>query len=112
MKKKNFLVWFASLAVIALLLSACGGEAETVEVEILKFSFIPETITIKVGDTVRWVNKEKRQYHSIWFEELGEEEPVDYFFPDENFERSFKTKGTFNYRCGPHEKMKGVVIVK
>jgi len=86
--------------------------ADTVEVEIVKFTFIPETITIKKGDTVRWVNNEKRQYHSVWFEELGEEEPMDDFFPGESHERIFEKSGVYNYRCGPHEKMKGVVIVE
>lgn len=95
-----------------LMLSAGGVSAETVEVEIVKFEFIPQTVTIKVGDTVRWINKEKRQYHSIWFKELGEEESGDYFFPDEVRERKFEKAGTYNYRCGPHEKMNGVVIVE
>ena len=94
------------------LLFSCVVSAETVEVDILKYEFIPQTLIIKVGDTVRWVNKEKRQYHSVWFEESGEEEPVDYFFPDESFKRTFDKAGTFNYRCGPHEKMKGIIVVK
>ena len=74
------------------------------------FAFIAQEITIKRGETVRWENHEKRQYHSVWFEILDEEEP-DYFFPDESYERTFDTIGTFPYRCGPHPKMKGVVHV-
>ena len=79
-------------------------------VSIQSFKFIPQTITIKRGQTIRWENQEKRQYHSVWFEALGEEEP-DYFFPDESFEREFKENGNFPYRCGPHPKMTGTVIV-
>lgn len=86
-------------------------QAETIEVEVYKFKFIPENITIHKGDTVVWINKEKRQYHSVWFEELEEEEP-DYFFPGESYSRTFKTTGTFPYRCGPHPKMLGSVTVK
>ena len=106
------MISFKKILSISLLLSSCAVSAETIEVEILKFAFNPQTVTIKVGDTVRWVNQEKRQYHSIWFEESGEEEPADYFFPGESFERSFDKAGTINYRCGPHEKMTGVIIVK
>ncbi len=84
--------------------------AETVEVGIQKMRFLPEDITIHTGDTVRWVNQEKRQYHSIWFESLGEEEG-DYFFPDEYVERTFNEAGVFDYRCGPHPKMLGRVTV-
>ena len=80
------------------------------DIEIKKFKFSPKEITIEVGDLIRWTNKEKRQYHSVWFEQLGEPEP-DYFFPDEFFERTFNEAGDFPYRCGPHPKMKGIVHV-
>ena len=74
------------------------------------FKFIPQEITIKRGQTINWENREKRQYHSVWFEASGEEEP-DYFFPDENYEKEFKQTGSFPYRCGPHPKMTGTVHV-
>lgn len=80
------------------------------DISIKKFKFSPKEITIEVGDLIRWTNKEKRQYHSVWFEQLGEPEP-DYFFPDEFFERTFNEAGDFPYRCGPHPKMKGIVHV-
>ena len=77
-----------------------------------KFRFDPQEITVKVGTTVRWENHEKRQYHSVWFKELGEE-PGEYFFPGETVERTFDEPGTFPYVCEPHEKegMIGVVHV-
>jgi plastocyanin len=87
--------------------------AETVTVEIQKYEFNPPEITVKVGTTVRWVNKEKRQYHSVWFKELDAKVP-DYFFPDETHERTFDTPGVYPYVCEPHEEsrdMKGVVRV-
>ena len=74
------------------------------------FKFIPQEISIKRGQTISWENREKRQYHSVWFEALGEEEP-DYFFPDETYEREFKQTGSFPYRCGPHPEMTGTVRV-
>ena len=81
------------------------------DIEIKKFKFSPAEITIEVGDSIRWANKEKRQYHNVWFEKLGEPEPP-YFFPDEFYERSFDKAGDFPYRCGPHPKMTGIVHVK
>ena len=79
-------------------------------VKIKDFKFIPQEITIKRGQTLRWENQEKRQYDSVWFEAQGEPEP-DYFFPDESVEREFKQTGSFPYRCGPHPKMTGTVHV-
>lgn len=88
--------------------------AETVVVDIQKYKFIPDDITVKVGTTVRWTNSEKRQYHSVWFREAGDEDS-GYFWPEETFERTFNEPGVFPYVCEPHEKdhdMKGVVRVE
>jgi len=85
--------------------------AAEVEVIIKKFKFIPAEITINKGDTIIWKNMEKRQYHSVWFEKLGEPEP-DYFFPDETYSRTFNDSGEFPYRCGPHPEMLGSVSVR
>ena len=101
------------LAALLLFLSspAFGGAEFAAEVEIIKFQFLPQEITIKAGDTVRWTNNEKRQYHSVWFEQAGDPEPP-YFFPGETYQRTFNEAGTFPYRCGPHPKMTGVVTVE
>ena len=104
-----FLIGITVALVMPLWVSANGGV--THEVGIKDFAFHPPELTIKAGDTVRWVNMEKRQYHSVWFEELGEEEP-DYFFPEEGVERTFDKPGTYRYRCGPHEEMRGVIHVE
>lgn len=101
----------AAVSACLLVLAAAAARAETRDVEILKFKFIPAEITIKVGDTVRWTNREKRQYHSVWFEAQGDPEP-DYIFPDEIFERAFDAPGSYPYHCGPHPEMTGVVHVE
>lgn len=93
-----------------LLMMSSSALAETVEVTIKKYKFLPQEITVKKGDTVRWVNREKRQYHSVWFEQAGDPEP-DYFFPEESYERNFSAIGSFPYRCGPHPEMTGTVHV-
>jgi len=91
--------------------AAAQNATEIVEVTMLKFKFIPEVLEIKSGQTVRWMNKEKRQYHSVWFEKYGEEES-DYLFPDEYLDKTFDKPGEYDYRCGPHPKMIGKIIVK
>lgn len=94
-------------------LAATLHAAEVVEVEILKYKFIPAEVTVKVGTTVRWVNKEVRQYHSVWFREAGDPDS-GYFWPEETFEKTFDKPGVYPYVCEPHEKdhdMKGVVTV-
>lgn len=84
---------------------------ENVQLVIIKdFKFDPQEVTIMPGETVRWENREKRQYHSVWFEASGEPEP-DYLFPEDAYERKFDATGSFPYRCGPHPEMTGIVHV-
>ncbi len=80
-------------------------------VVIKDYQFIPQEIVIKIGQTIRWENREKRQYHSVWFEALGEEEPEDYLFSEDVYEREFSKSGSYPYRCGPHPEMTGIVTV-
>lgn len=101
-----------ALAASALLFSTHVMAQEVVEVGIQDFKFNPAELTIHQGDTVRWTNGEKRQYHSVWFEALGEPEPVDYLFPEDSYERTFPDKGDYPYRCGPHPEMTGVIHVR
>ncbi len=110
MKKTSTRILFP---IILLLLGhlALAAEPGVTEVDIIKFKFTPAEITINKGDKVVWTNKEKRQYHSVWFEALGEPEP-DYLFPGDSYERVFKEAGDFPYRCGPHPEMRGMVHVK
>ena len=97
-----------------LLLATCwvsAGVAEEALVVIKDYKFVPQEITIKPGQTIRWENQEKRQYHSVWFEESGEAQPEDYLFPEDSYERVFDKPGVYPYRCGPHPEMTGTVTV-
>ena len=83
---------------------------QTVEVVIQNYRFEPAEVRVRAGDTVRWINREKRTSHSVLFasEQGGESER---FFPQERWERRFDAPGTYSYSCGPHPEMKGDVVV-
>lgn len=108
MKCQSLLLAFL-LAVINQGVFADGSDGHLVIIK--DYKFVPQEITIKRGQTLRWENHEKRQYHSVWFEALGEDEPEDYLFPDDYYEREFTQAGSFPYRCGPHPEMTGTVHV-
>ena len=83
----------------------------TVEVTIQNYLFSPAEVRIKSGDTVKWINREKRTSHSVLFPaENGLES--ERLFPQEFWQRTFSQPGSYRYRCGPHEEMKGVVVVE
>lgn len=85
--------------------------AETlVDVRIEGYKFLPDEVAIKVGDSVRWTNHEKRTSHSVVFPREGGLES-ERMFPQESWQRRFEKPGRYDYHCGPHPEMKGVVVV-
>jgi plastocyanin len=103
----------ALLALGALSQAVAAGEGETVVVITTKHRFEPAEVTVKVGTTVRWENREKVQFHNVTFPDQGDD-PSDYFFPGETRERTFDKPGTYPYTCEPHDashQMRGVVHV-
>lgn len=85
--------------------------AESVaEVRIEGYRFLPAEISIQAGDSVRWVNDEKRTSHSVVFPAEGGLES-ERMFPQESWQRRFEKPGRYEYHCGPHPEMKGVVVV-
>lgn len=83
--------------------------ADTVEVVIDKMKFLPGQVKIKVGDSVKWINQEKRNNHSVRFE--SEKLESERFFPGESWSRTFDKAGVYPYICGPHPEMTGQVEV-
>jgi plastocyanin len=83
------------------------------QVEIRDFRFQPASVTVKVGTTLRWVNREKRTPHTVRFAATAGAPVIesDLLFPDDFWERRFDRAGRYPYECGPHPEMKGEVIV-
>jgi plastocyanin len=83
---------------------------EVVGVKIEKMQFVPQNLKIRVGTTVTWINMEKYNNHSVFFQQEGLPES-DRLFPGETWQRVFDKPGTFPYLCGPHPEMTGTVEV-
>jgi plastocyanin len=109
------------LALVFVMSPALAGDAipprdralaqQTVEVSIQDYKFRPAEVRIKAGDTVKWINREKRTSHSVLFPaENGLES--ERMFPEEHWQRIFTKPGSYSYRCGPHEEMKGLILVE
>jgi len=89
--------------------------------------FKPETVTINIGDTVRWENKGKKDAHTVTDDAkaAGDAKEVAVptgatafnsgeIKPGASFEQRFTVAGTYRYVCKPHEEMgmKGQVVVE
>ncbi len=97
---------------LAILMLGVGlvAHADDVVVSIDKMKFEPQHLKIKPGTTVKWVNNERRNNHSVLFEKEGYPES-DRLFPGESWQRSFDKPGLYPYLCGPHREMTGVIEV-
>lgn len=92
------------------ILGAVAVYAQAVEVGIKDYHYHPHELRVKAGTTVKWTNQEKRTSHSILF--LGKEGfESERIFPGESWERRFEQPGRYEYSCGPHPEMKGLVEV-
>lgn len=105
----GWLQWKRAPVLLALVSFLALAE-ETVEVSIEQYTFTPQQVNISVGDSVKWVNREKRTSHSIILPIVGVPES-ERFFPDESWTYRFERPGRYDYHCGPHPEMKGQVIV-
>lgn len=79
-------------------------------------AFEPSTVTIKAGDTVKWVNN-KLPPHNVMFKDkaLSNKSHSDLLYsPGETYEVTFDTPGTYEYFCSPHQGagMTGKIIVE
>lgn len=103
----------AQAALAAVLLAgipAAAASGTVVEVSIDKMKFVPQHVRIRPGTTVKWVNHERRNNHSILFPQEGHLES-ERLFPGESWERTFDKPGLYPYICGPHPEMTGSVEV-
>jgi plastocyanin len=118
----------AMLAGLGLSSRAAWAQAKTVDVSMAqspKMRFIPDTVTIKAGDTVKWTNPHNIS-HTVTFDPSKAAtaanaalpagvEPFDSGAVEEEgtFSHAFTVKGTYKYVCVYHEAMGmiGTVIV-
>ena len=97
-----------ALVVSSFLLVVAPASADTVTVKMGAdngmLAFDPANVTIKAGDTVKWVNN-KLPPHNIIFEDKGlanKSHDQLMFSPGESYEMTFDSPGTYSYYCAPH----------
>lgn len=81
----------------------------TAEVKIDNFSFGPGTLTVAVGTTVTWTNRDDIPHTVVSTDGVFKSKVLD---TDEKFSYTFAKPGTFPYFCSIHPKMTGKVVVQ
>lgn len=117
-KKLGLAIASLLFVVGSLFITAHPASADTVTVKMGsdggQLVFDPKVVTIKVGDTVKWVNN-KAFPHNIVFDghaELSHKKLAQK--PKAELESTFNEAGEFSYYCSPHRGagMQGKVVVE
>jgi plastocyanin len=96
---------------------AAPQESDAVVVKMTtEHTFVPEKITIKVGQTVEWVNDDKAMPHEVTTDPNVAVDPSHVSVPEgvapfdsrlitsgKSFRHQFTVPGLYGYACPPHE---------
>jgi len=82
--------------------------ADAHAVVIDNFSFTPPTVSVPVGTTVVWTNRDDVPHNVVSTEQKFKSPVLD---TDEQFSQRFDGPGAYNYFCSIHPKMTGRVVV-
>jgi plastocyanin len=115
--KKMWIVGLATTVMIAMLLLAGTPSVAAndqparanADVKIDNFSFGPQTLTVSVGTTVVWTNRDDIPHTVVSTDGVFKSKVRD---TDEKFSYTFTKAGTYPYFCSVHPKMTGKVVVQ
>ena len=117
MTKKSMWIFCFSVSIMLLgyLLTSSKLKADvqpatpSAEVNIDNFSFGPDTLTVPVGATVTWKNRDDIPHTVVSTDGVFKSKVRD---TDETFYYTFSKAGAYPYFCSIHPKMVGKVIVR
>ena len=78
-------------------------------IEIKDFAFNPQTITVKSGQTITWINRDEEPHTVVSVEkQFKKSSALD---TDQRFTITAGIPGTYTYFCSVHPKMTGTIVV-
>ncbi|HEY1543014.1 MAG TPA: cupredoxin family copper-binding protein [Xanthobacteraceae bacterium] len=99
----------AAALLLALALGLPGvAQAADVTVKIDNFTFGPQQLTVKLGDTVIWTNEDDIP-HTVVSIARFRSAALD---TGDKFAFTFTKPGTYQYFCGLHPQMQGTIVVE
>jgi plastocyanin len=78
-------------------------------IEIKDFAFNPQTITVKSGEKVTWINRDEEPHTVVSVEKQFKKSTA--LDTDQEFTITAGAPGTYEYFCSVHPKMTGTIVV-
>ena len=114
--KKKIAVLLSAIAFLNLSLFALAGEMKNVDstdkqnkIEIKDFAFNPQTITVKSGEKVTWINRDEEPHTVVSVQKQFKKSTA--LDTDQEFTITAGAPGTYSYFCSVHPKMTGTIVV-
>jgi plastocyanin len=116
--KNNTAVLLCAIASLNLSLFAIAGEMKNDDntsskqnrIEIKDFAFNPQTITVKSGEKVTWINRDEEPHTIVSVgKQFKKSTALD---TDQEFTITAGAPGTYDYFCSVHPKMTGTIVVE
>ena len=80
------------------------------KIEIKDFAFNPQTITVKAGEKVTWINRDEEPHTVVSVEKQFKKSTA--LDTDQEFTITAVAPGTYMYFCSVHPKMTGTIVVE
>ncbi len=90
--------------------TAANSGTGTVTIEMKNIQFVPKNITIKVGQTLRWVDLDSVEHNVV--ADKGADFKSDVFGRDGSFAWTATKPGKVTYECTLHPGMVGTITVR
>jgi plastocyanin len=86
-----------------------ANDAKTNQIVIKDFHFTPQTLTVKAGEKITWINRDEEPHTVVSVEkQFKKSGPLD---TDQEFTVTAGAPGTYTYFCSVHPKMTGTIVV-
>ena len=96
-----------SVLAAGVLFAQADGPASAVSID--KFTFVPQTLTVKAGTTVTWTNMDDIPHAIAAVSKQFNSKTLD---TDDAYSFTFTTPGSYEYFCSLHPHMTGTVVVE
>jgi plastocyanin len=104
---------FLNLSIVAF-----GGEMKETnatttkqnQIEIKDFAFNPQTLTVKSGEKITWINRDDEPHTVVSVEKQFKKSTA--LDTDQEFSITAGSPGTYTYFCSVHPKMTGTIVVE